>query len=76
MSSIKVFNKKNLKVNPSQYIMGVDTYDKDIACYCLMKKTGDSTEILLSKRMRKSVEFTQEVENLSKYFNAITLKDY
>ena len=60
----------------SQYIIGVDTYDKYIGCYCLIKRVGDSIEVLLSKKMRNSVEFTQEVENLSKYFDAIVLKDY
>ncbi len=52
------------------YVMGVDTYDKDALAYCLSRKVDGVIEILLCKTMRDENEFKQEVENLSKYFNA------
>lgn len=60
--------------NKPEYFLGVDTYDKYISCYCLMKRVGDSIEVVISKRMRNSFEFFKEVDNLSKYFNATVFK--
>lgn len=56
-----------------QYIMGVDTVDKDVNVYCLGKKVGGTFEIILTKTMYNKEEFNQEVENLTKYFNACKL---
>lgn len=53
-----------------EYVMGVDTYDKDALAYCLSRKVDGVVEILLCKTMRDENEFKQEIENLAKYFNA------
>lgn len=55
--------------NP-EYVMGVDTYDKDALTYCFGRKVDGVFEIILAKTMRDENEFKQEVENLAKYFNA------
>lgn len=55
----------------SQFIIGTDCYDDDIHAYCLGRVTENGNlEIILSKSMRAGEEFEQEVENISKYFNA------
>lgn len=58
-----------------RYYIGIDVYD-EIYAYCLMKKNivDNSTEIILSKRMREK-GFSEEVNNLSKYFNAEIIKE-
>lgn len=53
-----------------EYVMGVDTYDKDALAYCFGRKVEGVFEIMLAKTMRDEKEFKQEVENLAKYFNA------
>ena len=58
-------------IKQPEYVMGVDTYDKDALAYCFVRKVdGVFFEIMLSKKMRDEKEFKQEVENLAKYFNA------
>ena len=53
-----------------EYVMGVDTYDKDALAYCFGRKVEGVFEIMLAKTMRDEKEFKQEVENLAKHFNA------
>lgn len=68
-----VFDRKlldKLKGDKPTYSIGVDTYDKKALAYCLCKTNDGKMEILLAKTMRVEKEFKQEVENLSKYFNA------
>ena len=68
-----LFDKAMLEkatIKQPYYAMGVDTYDKDALAYCLSRKVDGVIEILLCKIMRDEKEFKQEVENLSKYFNA------
>lgn len=70
-----LFDKALLKkatIKP-EYVMGVDTYDKDALAYCFGRKVDGVFEIMLSKTMRDEKEFKQEVENLAKYFNAVVL---
>lgn len=58
-----------------KYVMGVDCHD-DIGAYCLMRFIdGKEPEMILSKKKINDVQFEEEVENLSKYFNATILKD-
>jgi hypothetical protein len=66
--------EKIKKMNIS-YAIGVDTSDENCMAYCLSKIIDDRHEILLIKTMSNKNEFNQEVENLSKYFNAVILKD-
>jgi len=69
---------KDFKPINYQYIIGVDTYDENMSAYCLMRRGSDSDciiEVLLAKNMHKihQKEFMEEVENLAKYFNAVTI---
>tara|TARA_R100000541_G_C1868980_1_gene80495 strand:- start:56 stop:349 length:294 start_codon:yes stop_codon:yes gene_type:complete len=57
-------------IKQPEYVMGVDTYDKDALAYCFGRKVDGVFEIILAKTMRDENEFKQEVENLAKYFNA------
>lgn len=57
-------------IKQPEYVMGVDTYDKDALAYCFGRKVDGVFEIMLSKTMRDENEFKQEIENLAKYFNA------
>lgn len=57
-------------IKQPEYVIGVDTYDKDALAYCFGRKVDGVFEIMLSKTMRDENEFKQEVENLAKYFNA------
>lgn len=68
-----LFDKSLLEkatIKQPEYVMGVDTYDKDALAYCFGRKVDGVFEIMLSKTMRDENEFNQEVENLAKYFNA------
>jgi len=57
-------------IKQPEYVMGVDTYDKDNLAYCFGRIADGVFEIMLAKTMRDEKEFKQEVENLAKYFNA------
>jgi len=61
---------EKVTIKQPKYVMGIDTYDKDTLAYCLGRKVDGVFEIMLTKTMRDEKEFKQEVENLSKYFNA------
>ena len=68
-----LFDKELLEkatIKQPEYVMGVDTYDKDALAYCFGRKVDGVFEIMLSKTMRNEDQFKQEVENLAKYFNA------
>lgn len=62
-------------INPPNYVIGVDSYNKKALCYTLVKKTGSSIEILLCKTLQDEERFKDEVENLSKYFNAVVYEE-
>ena len=59
-------------IKQPEYVIGVDTYDKDALAYCFGRKVDGVFEIMLSKTMRDEKEFKQEVENLAKHFNAMS----
>jgi hypothetical protein len=61
---------EKLKGEKPTYSIGVDTIDKYNLAYCLCKNSDDKMEILLAKTTADKKEFKEEVENLSKYFNA------
>lgn len=65
-----LFEGINLKSISIDFFIGVDTCDKDNLAYCFAKKSDGITEILLAKTMSDEKKFKEEVENLSKYFNA------
>lgn len=68
-----VFDKKLLakgKIPKFEHFIGVDTYDEKNFCYCLVRKSGDNTDIVMAKNMKIKAEFDKEVENMMKYFNA------
>ena len=68
-----LFDKSLLEISfikQPEYVMGVDTYEKDALAYCFGRKVDGVFEIILAKTMRDENEFKQEVENLAKYFNA------
>ena len=68
-----LFDKSLLEkaiIKQPEYVIGVDTLDKDALAYCFGRKVDGVLEIMLSKTMRDEKEFKQEVENLAKYFNA------
>lgn len=55
-----------------KYTMGVDTSNNE-STYCLMRHYKKNTEIIMLKSLNDKVEFWDEVNNLSKYFNATIL---
>ena len=61
---------EKVTIKQPEYVIGVDTYDKDALAYCFGRKVDGVFEIMLAKTMRDEKEFKQEVENLAKYFNA------
>jgi hypothetical protein len=68
-----IFDKKlleKMKVEKPIYSIGVSTYDKNLSCYCLGRECNGKHEIILLKTIKDEIEFKQEVENISKYFNA------
>lgn len=69
-----IFNIDSSKIVEPKYFIGTDTYDKDVAAYCLVRRIGTSSDIILSKTMKNDKKFNLEVKNLTKYFNAILIK--
>lgn len=75
---MNVFDIKKLesvKSSPPTYVIGTDTYDENAFTFCLSKIENGKLEILLLKSFNKEEKFKEEVENLSKYFNATIYKD-
>ena len=67
---------EELKKNPIQYYIGVDSYSDDTeSSYCLGYKRGDTFEILLAKNEENKDSFMEEVNNLMKYFNAVIIEE-
>jgi hypothetical protein len=71
-------NKISEKISTTEpyYLIGIDTYDKDMFCYCLCRKISNCTEILLSKKLKDKKEFYNEIEHIAKYFNADIIHDF
>lgn len=65
----------SLDVKKAEYVIGVDTYDKDALAYCLGRRVDGVFETLLSRTMSNESEFNQEVQNIAKYFNAEIISD-
>lgn len=67
---------KHLELNPPKHYISVlygnikipDYNDPHV--YCLFRRTGDETYIILSETMTDYKEFTQTIDNLEKYFKA------
>lgn len=66
----------NFDIKPKQvdYFIGIDTFDKDIASYCLVRRIDNCTEVILAKTMKNDNKFHKESKNIAKYFNAIECK--
>ena len=62
--------EKAMTAKKPYYAIGVDTYGKGNLAYCLTRKIDGVIEVLLSKTMRDETEFKQEVETLTKCFEA------
>lgn len=58
-----------------KYIIGVDTYDENANTYCLVRILDENQEVILTKTICDKKEFDKEVENLSKYFDAVIIKE-
>jgi hypothetical protein len=69
VAKIKELIKKNHNNKPV-YVIGTDTYDKNCLTYMLCRKTETGSEVILSKKMGDESAFNEEVNNLSKYFDA------
>ena len=59
-----------ISIPTPKYFIGVDPHETDTNTYCLIRRVGTTTEVLLPKVIRDENIFEEEVENLSKYFNA------
>lgn len=59
----------NIKCIDIHFILSIDTYDKFNLCYTLSMKSNDIITVLLNKVIHNENEFSNEVQNLSKYFN-------
>jgi hypothetical protein len=70
------FDITKLPINKEEtkYYICVDTYDENANAYCLSKMYDKNFDIVLCKTIHDKSEFEMEVENLTKYFNAIPLK--
>ena len=73
-----VFDNKRLKTiieklenDPIEYYIGIDSYSDDgVSSYCLGYRQGNIFRVLLAKTERNPYIFKEEVDNLTKYFNA------
>ena len=57
-------------IQQCDFIVSVDTYDKPICAYALFRRTENGLECINVKSMNDYESFKDEVENLTKYFNA------
>lgn len=72
---LNISTLENLDIKKPFYSIGVDTYDEKNLAYCLSRSVNGVVEILLCKTMKDKKPFEEEVENLSKYFNACVIKE-
>lgn len=73
-----IFSKELLEkaiIEPVNYFLGVDTYDKKAMALCLSRKTEKGVEILLSKVSQDEISFENEVKILAELFNANVLRN-
>ena len=73
-----VFLKEEIDKTPikqNYFLIGVDTYDKNYPCYCLVRVVDEVSEVLLCKTKKDEKQFKEEVENLARYFNAEIIKE-
>jgi hypothetical protein len=63
-----------LEIN-CKFIIGVNTYDKDIFAYSLIGVVNGVFEVINSKVLKDKEQFMDEVKNMSKYFNAKIVGD-
>lgn len=66
-------NLDNIKVVDIKYVLGIHLEDPMENAYCLGCEYNDMFTILLCKTSPASEEFTEEIENLRKYFNAVII---
>jgi hypothetical protein len=72
---LKIIEKfKN--IDEPSYVIAIDTIDKKALSYCLARECGGKLEIFLCNQRSDENEFTKEVNNLAKYFNATIIKEY
>jgi hypothetical protein len=72
-----LFNKEFLdkfKVESPKYFIGMDEYN-GIYSYCLVQKFDNGNiSVLLAKNFKFQHEWSDEITNLQKYFNATICK--
>lgn len=70
------FNLENKQpVEVPKFFIGVDTYDYDANTYCLVRQVNGVSDIINIKTIRNQKAFEEEVENVSKYFNAMKVDE-
>ena len=61
--------KLEITKHPISYYMTTDVAGNEYV-YCLVKIVNNESEIIICKAMTDKKEFKDEVDNLTKYFNA------
>jgi len=62
------------KTSEPYYLIGVDTADKEVMVYSLIRKVGEISEVLLCNKSKDEVKFNQDVKLLAQIFNAEILR--
>ena len=77
MEATVLFSKElidSLRADPPKYYLGTDS-GVGIYSYCLAQRFPDGKmQILLCKNFSDEIEWSREVYNLQKYFNATVYK--
>ena len=74
MSNINLFNVPHIKILPFTHVIGVVKQKDIITTYCLMQEFNGVKNVLLVKHCFE-VDFSDEVANLAKYFNATIIEE-
>jgi len=73
-----VFDKSlfdTIDIKKVEYVIGVDTHNKNWLSYCLGRRIDGVFETLISRTMSDESDFNEEVGYLAKYFNAEIISD-
>ncbi len=70
MSMFDLLKTKEIPVIHAEYFISTSELDEKNLTYCFGRYVDGTTEIMLSKTMHDRSEFTTEVHNLIKYFQA------